>query len=150
MSEPMLVSLTPEALHPLMQQFGYRTELLTDRPNAPYLRSATGGMPFEVQFLNRATGDSGVYIDMSFVMSLRIQGEVPLEIVNQWNNSKRFARLRLLQNVLLLDMDVIGLGGTTEASFRASVSIWDQLVQELLPFLRTAMAQQAPATGTAG
>jgi len=146
MSELKLIPLTPESLLAVMQQAGYRTELLTDSRDRPYLRSSTGGMPFEIYFPN-----GPAHIDVSFVMSLRIVGALELAIVNRWNNAKRFARLRLMEDVLMLDMDIIAVDGISEASLRAAVAAWDALVLDLPAFLRAEMAgwlseAEVPAT----
>ncbi len=148
MSDTLLSSFTPEAFQELLQQVGYRAELMTDRPNAPYLRSATGGIPFEVQFVNRLLNGGDGYADITFVVVLGLQSEMPLAAVNDWNNGKRFARLRLIRNMLVLDMDVTVIGGLTPAHLQAQIGLWDQLVQELLPFLRETMVKIAGAGPT--
>jgi Putative bacterial sensory transduction regulator len=153
MSETLLSSLTVENLRTLMQSVGYRVDTMTDRPNAPYLRSATGGVPFEVQFVNRMPGAADSFADAAFVIVFRVEGEVPLSLANDWNNMKRFGRLRLIQNMLVLDMDVSAVGGIAPDHLRANIAIWDQLVQDLLPYLRaalskgTAMPQAVAANG---
>jgi hypothetical protein len=145
MSEPIITSLTPANLHEILQQAGYRAELMTNRPNAPYLRSATGGIPFEVQFVNRMPGDADTYADICFVVVLRLQGEMPLTVVNDWNNSRRFARLRLVQDMAVLDLDLSAVGGLTHGYLRAQIGLWEQLVQGLVPFLRDAFIKIAGA-----
>lgn len=145
MADSLLLSLTPESLRELMQQAGYRAELMTDRPNVPYLRSATGGVPFEVQFMNRMPSGAEGYADVTFVVVLGVQGDMPLAALNDWNNIKRFGRLRLVQKLLVLDMDVTAVGGVTPLHLRATISIWDQLLQDLQPFLRNALVKIAAA-----
>jgi hypothetical protein len=147
MSETIAGSFSPGQLRELLQQCGYRAELMTDRPNVTYLRSATGGVPFEVQFVNRMPNDASAYADVSFVAVLGVQGEIPLALLNDWNNSRRFARLRWVQNLVVLDMDISALGGLTQAHLQAQIGIWDQLVQDMVPYLRNAFIRIAGAAG---
>jgi hypothetical protein len=147
MSDTLIRSLTPERLREIMQQAGYRVELAGDAKSTPVLRSATNGFGFEVRFANRFAGDQTGYADVSFLAGLRVQGKLPLEPINDWNNTRRFARLHLIDDLLLLDMDVSVLGGITPEYLRAQVEIWDRLVQELIPYLREALRRLSAANG---
>lgn len=148
MSDTDIQSLTPDSLRRLLQDAGYRAEALTDPTGVPRLGSATGGMPFEIRFGNRIPGDVEAYADVTFIAALRIQGTLSLDIVNTWNNTKRFTRLHVNQDFLFLDMDVTVLGGVTAAHLRTQIQLWDRLVQELLQYLRSATVNGA-AQGTA-
>jgi hypothetical protein len=148
MSTSMIRSLTPERLRELMQQAGYRAEIITG-PDAPSLRSATGGLPFEIRFVNATPGDSTTYADIMFLAGLQVQGELSLDIVNRWNSTKRFARLHLSQNYLVLAMDVVVLGGVAPEHLGAQIELWDRLLQELLSYLRSLATEQAAKNGAA-
>lgn len=142
----MILSLTPDRLRTLMQERGYRVELL-DGPQAfPVLRSATNGLGFEVRFLNRLA-DGASYADVTFLAALQVQGKLPLEPVNDWNNGRRFARLHLQGDHLILDMDVSALGGVSENYLRTQIEIWDRLIEELIPYLREALRALAKPNG---
>ncbi len=65
-----------------------------------------------------------------------MQGDLPLEIVNRWNVSRRFARLQFSKPYLVLSMDILLAGGTTSSNLRANVEIWDRLLQDLIAYLR--------------
>jgi hypothetical protein len=145
MSDTTILSLTPSSLRQVLQEAGYRAEAFTDPMGVPRLGSATGGLPFEIRFGNRIPGDAEVYADVTFIAALRVQGVLSLDIVNTWNNTKRFARLHLNQDHLFLDMDVTVLGGVSVAHLRTQVQLWDRLVQELLHYLRNAADKIAAA-----
>jgi hypothetical protein len=146
MPDAVITSLTPESMRDLMQAAGYRAEVISDRSGATIVRSATSGLPFELRFAAPLPGGTA-YADMTFIAGLRIEGEVPLELVNRWNCSKRFARLCLKQGNLLLEMDSIVVGGVARDHLRAQVEIWDRLIQELLSYLRTANEEAKPKAG---
>jgi hypothetical protein len=148
MTEALIHSLTPDSLRELMQSAGYRAESFADQIGVPHLRSATNGLPFTVRFGNRLADKTDAYADVTWAAALKIQGELSLDIVNQWNNGRRFCRLHVTQGFLLLEMDVSVLGGVTPQHVRAQIEIWDRLVQELLHYLRSSADKLAAASGS--
>lgn len=150
MTDTVHTYFTPVMLRDVLQAVGYRVEE-TNSPigGAPALRSATAGMAFDVLFANPLppddSGKSPGWADVTFQAALQVQGELPLSLVNHWNVTRRFGRLNLLQNLLLLDMDVVAAGGVRVGNVRAQVEIWDQLVQRLIAYLRDELAKLAKA-----
>src|ERR1700744_74120 len=137
MSDTILTKLTIAGLRDTLQQIGYRAESLTDPiANVTYLRSSTGGIGFDLRPGNQANDQSGAFSDIALLAILQVQGDLPLEIVNRWNVSRRFARLQFSKPYLVLSMDVLLAGGTTAANLRANVEIWDRLLQDLIAYLR--------------
>ncbi|TWT03898.1 YbjN domain-containing protein [Reyranella sp. CPCC 100927] len=144
----LVQSLTPELVRTLMQDRGYRVELAGDR-DRPLLRSATNGVMFEVHFLN-ALQDASGHADMSFGAVLQVRGTLPLEPINGWNGLRRFSRLHLHNDLLVLSMDVSVLGGVTSAFLRAQIEIWDLLVHDCVSYLRDALQRLAAPAGLNG
>ena len=137
MSDTMMSKLTLDGLREILQQAGYRVETVTDPvANIPYLRSATAGLAFDIRPGNRLAGDEQDFADLAFVAVLQVQGELPLDMVNRWNATRRFARLQLSQPFLVLCLDVSVAGGVAQNHLRAQIEIWDRLVQELIAYLR--------------
>jgi hypothetical protein len=144
-NQPLAASALPDLIHTvtldslreILQQAGYRVETVTD-PVAiiPYLRSATGGLAFDIRPGNRLAGEDRGFADVAFTAVLQVQGELPLDLVNRWNATRRFARLQLSQTFLVFCMDVSVAGGVTPGHLRAHIEIWDRLVQELIAYLR--------------
>lgn len=143
MPDAQIVQLTLNDLRDILQQTGYRVEEVTDPvANVPYLRSATGGLAFDVRPGNRLP--DGNFIDVAFTSVLQVQGELPLEIVNRWNATRRFARLQLSQPFLVFCQDVSVAGGVMPNHLRAQIEIWDRLAQELIAYLREELRQLPP------
>lgn len=133
----IVTTLTLDALRETLQASGYRVEQLTDPvANVPYLRSATAGLAFDVRPGNRFVGEDQGFADVAFVAALQVQGELPLDIVNRWNVTRRFGRLQLSQPFLVFCLDVSVAGGVAPNYLRGQVEIWDRLVQELIAYLR--------------
>lgn len=150
MTEPVLHTfLTPAMVREVLQTAGYRVEEVAASDGSPVLRSATAGLGFEVMFANplpvqAGAGTSSGWADATFQAAFQVQGELPLSLVNHWNVSRRFGRLNLLQDLLLLDMDILALGGVTSANLRAQAEIWDRLVSQLIAYLREELPKLAP------
>jgi hypothetical protein len=149
----LILDLTLDSLREILQQSGYRVETVTDPiANVPYLRSATGGLTFDIRPGNRLVGqnpagqDQG-FVDVAFVAVLQVQGELSLDLVNRWNVTRRFARLQLSPPFLALCMDVSVAGGVTPDHLRGHIEIWDRLVQELISHLRDELQQQSVPVG---
>jgi Putative bacterial sensory transduction regulator len=144
MSESIIDKLTLDGLRELIQLAGYRVEAMTDPvANIPYLRSATNGLPFDIRLGSRLAADERSFIDVALVAVLQVQGDLPLDLVNRWNATRRFARLQLSPPFLALSLDFSLAGGVTQTHLRAQIDIWDQLVQQLIVFLREELAALA-------
>ena len=151
MSDAIITHLTLDSLRDALQQSGYRVETVTDPvANIPYLRSATAGMSFDVRPGNRLLGAEDNFVDVAFVALLQVQGELPLDLVNRWNATRRFARLQLSVPFLLLSLDATVAGGVTQNHLRAQVEIWDQLIQQLIAYLREELPRLAQAGAANG
>jgi hypothetical protein len=143
-------SITLDSLRETFQQAGYRVEAVTDPvANITYLRSATGGLAFDIRPGNSLAGVDHGFADIAFVAVLQVQGELPLDLVNRWNVARRFARLQLSQPFLALCMDVTVVGGVTPGHLRAHIEIWDRLVQELIAYLRDELRKLDASGGAA-
>jgi hypothetical protein len=144
MSDATIAKLTLDTLRELLQLAGYRVETLTDPvANISYLRSATNGMAFDIRPGNRIGGDEQSFLDVALIAVLQVQGELPLDLVNRWNATRRFARLQLSPPFLALSLDFSVAGGVTQNNLRAQIEIWDHLVQQLVSYLREELANLA-------
>jgi hypothetical protein len=136
MAEAQIMSVTPEQLGEIMQTAGYRTEHRTDTNGTPLIASATGGISFNVRLGNRAVAPVEGYIDFTYLTVIKIEGDFPIDRVNDWNRNKRFSRLHKVDDFIVLDMDIIVAGGVTQNHIRATMELWDRLLQEMMGWLR--------------
>jgi hypothetical protein len=147
--------LTVDVLRETLQAAGYRVNETKGPDGAAVLISATNGLPFEVRLFNPLPKGKGDFADAAFRAAFRVQGELPLTLVNTWNVFHRFARLMWVAGQgmgddwtgpwLILEMDLVALGGTAPANLRAHVDIWDRLVTELVGWLRAELPKLAKA-----
>jgi hypothetical protein len=135
MADELIQTITPGALAELLKVNGYRvTE--AEQNGIVQLMSASQGVGFTIRFGNRLPTPADAYVDFTFGCVLQVQGDVPADIVASWNRSRRFARLSLQAQFLLLEMDVTVAGGVSPAHMRAQIELWDRLIQEFLLHLR--------------
>ena len=145
-----ITKLTIEGLRDNFQSVGYRVETLTDPvANTTYLRSATAGLGFEIRPGNQLVGEEQSFVDTTLVTTLQVQGELPLDLVNRWNTTRRFGRLQFSHPFLMFCMDISVAGGVAPNFVRAQIEIWDRLVQELIAYLREELPKLAARNGAA-
>jgi len=147
-----ITHLTLDSLREILQQAGYRVETVTDPvANVVYLRSATNGLAFDVRPGNRLANGGDNFADAAFTAVLQVQGELPLDLINRWNATRRFTRLQLSQPFLVLSLDVSVAGGVMPAYLRGQIEIWDHLIQQLIVYLREELSKLAqPAAAKSG
>ncbi|KVQ04557.1 YbjN domain-containing protein [Burkholderia ubonensis] len=131
----------------------------TEQNGAVQLLSASQGLGFVVRFGNVAPQGEPVgsstarYLDYTLGCVLQVQGELPAQLVADWNRTKRFARLASHGPLLALEMDVIVAGGVSVRYLRSTIELWDRVVQEFLLYLRDRPAfaeQEAVARAAVG
>ena len=146
----IIAKLTLDNLREVFQNAGYRIETITDPvAGLQYLRSATAGLSFDIRPGNRLLDGQQEFVDAALVALLQVEGNLPLEIVNLWNSTRRFGRLQLSQPMLMLCLDLTVAGGVTADYLRAQIEIWDRLVHELITYLRHELSKLGAARGTA-
>ncbi|MCA6116443.1 YbjN domain-containing protein [Bradyrhizobium sp. WSM 1738] len=149
MSGASITKLTLDGLRDSLQQVGYRVEAATDPvAGVSYLRSATGGLAFDIRPGNQLPDSDGSFVDAAFTAVLQVQGELPLDLVNRWNVTRRFGRLQLSHPFLVFCLDVSVAGGVAPDYLRAQIEIWDRLVQELIAYLRDELRQLSARNGS--
>lgn len=132
MSE-LINTVTIESLTELLQAAGYRVNQ-SEQNGIVQLLSASQGIGFAVRFGNQSS-EPGNYVDFTYSCALRVQGQLPEGLTQVWNASRRFARLSLQGEFLLMEMDVV-VAGVGEVHLRSQLELWDRLLQEFIVYLR--------------
>jgi len=130
----MVEHVSAKSLTELLQTAGYRVNE-TEQNGIVQLLSASQGIGFAVRFGNPAA-TPGDYIDFTFSCALRVQGELPAGLAALWNASRRFARLSLQGEFLVMEMDVVVAAGVSADHLRSHLELWDRLLQEFIVYLR--------------
>lgn len=137
MSDPVIMTIDAARLSGILQAMGFRAEPFEDANGFSCIRSATSGVAFTIRLGNRAQPPAEGFTDFSYIALIKVvEGEFPLERINEWNQQRRFCRLHRRDDFLVLDLDVVVAGGVTEGYLRATFGLWDRVVQDLVLFLR--------------
>lgn len=130
----LIAHVSPQSLTEVLQAAGYRVNQ-TDQNGIVQPLSASQGIGYAVRFGNPA-GEQGSYVDFTFSCALRVQGELPAGLAELWNASRRFARLSLQGEFLVMEMDVVVAAGVSADYLRGNLELWDRLLQEFIIYLR--------------
>lgn len=134
MSAP-IISISIEQAAEALRATGFRASI-TAQDGRAMIQSAVQGLGFVVTPGNRAPDDASRYIDWAFTCLIRFDGPLGHEQIVRWNQTKRFARLYIAGQTLVLAMDVFTGAGDGEQSLRGYCELWDRVVQEFISFLR--------------
>lgn len=134
----------PEVLMDILRETGYRANTV-EHQGKPLVHSAVQGLQFQISLGNASPADSRRFIDFTFHCILRVQGELPALCIEEWNRTRRFARISAQGQALVLSMDVMVAGGVSKDHLRAQCELWDHLMRQFLVFLQ----QPAPAKARA-
>ncbi|POA50260.1 hypothetical protein C1893_01520 [Pseudomonas sp. MPR-ANC1] len=142
----LISHVSPKSLTEVLQAAGYRVNE-TEQNGIVQLLSASQGIGYAVRFGNPAV-EQGSFVDFTFSCALRVQGELPQGVAEQWNATRRFARLSLQGEFLVMEMDVVVAAGVSNDHLRGNLELWDRLLQEFIVYLRD-FTQNGAAAQTA-
>ncbi|MBT2339813.1 MULTISPECIES: YbjN domain-containing protein [Pseudomonas] len=130
----MIEHVSVTSLTELLQAAGYRVNE-SEQNGIVQLLSASQGIGYAVR-LGNPTATPGEYLDFTFSCALRVQGELPAGLAELWNASRRFARLSVQGEFLVMEMDVVVAAGVSADHLRSHLELWDRLLQEFIVYLR--------------
>ena len=111
------------------------------------LHSASHGIGFQVLWGNVAA--PGKYADLTLSCPLRVQGgSLPAGLLEEWHRSKRFARVAVHGDFVVLEMDVLVAGGVTTDFLTLNLQLWTQMMGQFFLHLRNFSAATPQAPGT--
>lgn len=100
-----------------------------------HLHSASHGIGFQVLWGNSIA--PGEYADFTLSCPLRVQGgQLPVGLLDSWHRSKRFARVSQHGDFVVLEMDVLVVGGVSANHLVVSLQLWMQMMGQFFLFLR--------------
>lgn len=126
--------VTADSMTTLLQDAGCRVNRI-EQNQVVQLQTASQGIGYSVRFGNLAK-QQGEFLDFTYSCTLRVQGEIPENLVNQWNISRRFARLSSQGEFLVLEQDVVVADGVSPKNLLGSLVLWDRVLQEFVIYLR--------------
>jgi hypothetical protein len=152
----LLTSMTPDQVSDAIKAIGCAVTAF-EQDGVVRLHSASHGVGFQVLWGNALA--AGLYADFTLSCPLRVQGGVlPEGLLGEWHRTKRFARVALHGDFVVLEMDVVMAGGVSPAHIQVNLQLWTQMMGQFFLFLRSytpadagkaAVAADAPAAAIA-
>lgn len=129
-SGTMVRGQDPESLVRAMQVAGFTAKLGTDKVGDPMITSAASGTTFQVYFYNCTKHLECATVQFHSGYDLKVP--VTLEMINEWNRTKRFARAFLdKEQDPILEMDIdLDDGGLTPELFADNLEFWTTVLGE--------------------
>lgn len=142
----LLLALTPDDVSDAIKAAGCAVAAV-EHDGVARLHSASHGIGFQVLWGNAVA--PGRYADLTFSCPLRVQGGVlPEPVLADWHRSKRFARVAVHGDFVVLEMDVVAAGGVAATHLSVMVQLWTQMMGQFFVHLRN-FRPQADAADTA-
>lgn len=130
----MLNKVSPDVVSEAIKAAGCAV-MATDKDGVTWLHSASHGIGFQVLWGNKVADNE--YADFTLSCPLRVQGgNLPVDILNEWHRTKRFARVAQHGDFIVLEMDVIVAGGVSPAALDVSMQLWTQMMGQFFLYLR--------------
>ena len=133
--QDVILRATPEEMAAIIQEIGYRAEILKNDQGKRRIRTRIGGRNVTVIFYDCDAKESCASIGLrSYFSDEKNKG---LAFANEWNRTKRFARVYIdSDNDIGMDYDVTFVGGITKKNIREHVDIFEDEIKELVDRLR--------------
>lgn len=125
-AQTIVTAENPAAIVALIQALGFQARLDKDSVGDPLIHSAAGGVDFSVYFYGCTKNKRCQSIQFSAGYNLA-EGTT-FDVIDQWNETKRFASAYLDdEDDPFLQMDINTEGGITEENFNKSFDLWQTL-----------------------
>lgn len=128
---PMIDARNAQAILAVLQGLGYRALLNADSDGDPRIDSASQGVNWSMYFYGCTNGVDCQSVQYSAGFNLR--NGIAMQTINTWNRTKRYGKSWIDdENDPYLEMDINLDGGVTEANFRDSLDIWNEILADYL------------------
>jgi hypothetical protein len=106
-----------------------------------HLHSACHGVAFQVLWGNPVPpaeeGGAIRWADLTLSCPLRVQGGMlPATLESEWHRAKRFARVSRHADHVVLEMDIVAVGGISKEHLDVQLRLWTQMMGQFFAFLR--------------
>ncbi|PTQ87381.1 YbjN domain-containing protein [Agitococcus lubricus] len=132
----ILQVVSPQQMVDMLQKVGCRA-VIKQEAQQVQVHSAAQGLNFAISF-GQAQGEG--FTDIAFSCAIKIEGDPPAQLIDGWNQQKRFTRLLKQGEWLVLVMDVLVAGGVTPVWLSSQCELWDGLLKEYVRYLQNPSA----------
>lgn len=125
-AQTIVTAENPAELVSIIQALGFQALLEKDGVGDPLIRSSSSGVDFSIQFYDCKNNTRCQ--SLHFVAGYDLEDGTTLEVIEEWNEEKRFASAYLDdEDDPFLQMDINLTGGITKANFEDTFKLWQTL-----------------------
>lgn len=130
----LITQMSPDQVSDAIKAAGCAVTAI-EQDGRVFLHSASHGVGFQVLWGTSVA--PGQYADLTLSCPLRVQGgSLPADVLADWHRSKRFARVALHGEFVVLEMDLLVAGGVTPQHLAMSLQLWTQMMGQFFLHLR--------------
>jgi hypothetical protein len=128
-AQTLVTAENPGALVSIIQALGFQARLENDNVGDPLIRSSSGGVDFSIYFYGCSKNKRCQ--SLQFIAGYDLDDGTTLEVLDQWNEDKRFASAYLdHEDDPFLQLDLNTEGGITQENFEKTFELWQSLKGE--------------------
>lgn len=132
--QDLMVRVSPEQFAGVLQEIGFRAEILTNDKGRQRIRTRMGGWNVAVLFYNCKDNKDCTSVRFSTYWT---EKKWNADFANAWNSSRRFSKLFIdKENDLGIDYDILVTDGITRANVKAHLNILEDHLRALRQQLR--------------
>ncbi len=126
----------PATIEAMVESQGWPANLVTSEDKSPYIESTRNGLKFLVLFMNCDDNQANCKT-LQYYMGFSDAKGTALERINEWNQSKRFARAYIDdQGDPVLEMDIdLDFAGLPRENVGESFNTWAALMDAFHKFI---------------
>jgi hypothetical protein len=128
-AQTLVSAENPAQIVSIIQALGFQARLDKDNTGDPLIKSSSNGVDFSIYFYG-CTKNKRCQ-SLQFIAGYNLSKGTTLEVLDDWNEKKRFASAYLDdENDPFLQMDANLEGGVSQANFEKTFDLWQSLKGE--------------------
>lgn len=133
--QEVILSVTPEQMGAIMQDIGYRAEILKNDQGKRRIRTRIGGWNVTLNFYSCDDKEDCKSIGLrSFFQNEKKKGA---QFANEWNREKRFTKVYIdKDNDVNIEFDILFRNGITKSNLRAYLDVYEDQLKDFVEALK--------------
>ena len=133
--QEVILSVTPDEMAKILQDIGYRAEVLKNNEGKRRIRTRIGGWNVTLNFYSCDDKENCKSIGLrSFFENEKKRGA---QWANDWNREKRFTKVYIdKDNDVNIEFDILFRDGVTKGNMRAYFDVYEDQLKEFVEALK--------------
>ena len=133
--QEVILSVTPDEMAKILQDIGYRAEILKNNEGKRRIRTRIGGWNVTLNFYSCDDKENCKSIGLrSFFENEKKKG---VQFANEWNQEKRFTKVYIdKDNDVNIEYDFLFRDGVTKGNIRAYFDVYEDQLKDFVEALK--------------